>query len=163
MDKDRGREQLSASHNGLDHLNSEKSVEMILALTLLFVVLSPGVLLTLPPVGSTIFRSGKTRLLAVFVHAVVFYLVGCLLLPRLEGFANTPINAIDGPAPPTPASGADCSGNILGEGCLCNPLSGVKICDTSKGNLNCMGGTLTYNKTRTKVIGYSGTFRCTRL
>lgn len=136
---------------------------MILALTLLFVILSPGVLLTLPPVGSKILMSEKTSLMAVFVHAVVFYLVGCLLLPRLEGFSNTPTNAAGGPAAPAPASGASCEGNLLGEGCLCNPLSSVKICDTSKGNLNCLGGTLTYNRNRTKVIGSTGTFRCTRI
>lgn len=55
----------------------------LLYLTLLFVVLSPGVLLTLPPVGSKVFMSGKTSLLAVAVHAVVFYLVATYVLPEL--------------------------------------------------------------------------------
>ena len=44
----------------------------MLLFALLFVLLSPGVLLTLPPVGSQIFMSGKTSLIAVLVHAVVF-------------------------------------------------------------------------------------------
>lgn len=48
---------------------------MLFYATVLFVLLSPGVLLTLPPVGSRIFMSGKTSLLAVLVHAVVFYLL----------------------------------------------------------------------------------------
>lgn len=48
---------------------------MLLGATLLFVLLSPGVLLTLPPVGGKIFMSGKTSLLAVAVHAVVFYVL----------------------------------------------------------------------------------------
>ncbi len=48
---------------------------MLLAATLLFVLLSPGVLLTLPPVGGKIFMSGKTSLIAVAVHAVVFYVL----------------------------------------------------------------------------------------
>jgi hypothetical protein len=48
---------------------------MLFLATVLFVLLSPGVLLTLPPVGSRIFMSGKTSMLAVLVHAVVFYLI----------------------------------------------------------------------------------------
>ena len=40
--------------------------------TLLFVLLSPGVLLTLPPKGKGIWMSGQTSLLAVAVHAIVF-------------------------------------------------------------------------------------------
>jgi hypothetical protein len=48
---------------------------MLLAATLLFVLLSPGVLLTLPPIGGKIFMSGKTSLIAVLVHAVVFYVL----------------------------------------------------------------------------------------
>ncbi len=61
----------------------------ILALTLLFIVLSPGVLLTLPPVGGKIFCSGKTSLAAVLVHAVVFYVVATYLLPGVfEGFED---------------------------------------------------------------------------
>ncbi len=48
---------------------------MLLGATLLFVLLSPGVLLTLPPVGGKIWMSGKTSLIAVLVHAVVFYVL----------------------------------------------------------------------------------------
>ncbi len=67
---------------------------MLLYLTLLFVVLSPGVLLTLPPVGKNVFMSGKTSLVAVLVHAVVFYLVATYVLPfftgvYVEGFQAT--------------------------------------------------------------------------
>ena len=40
--------------------------------TLLFVFLSPGMLLTLPPVGKKIFMTCKTSTVAVLVHAVVF-------------------------------------------------------------------------------------------
>ena len=43
--------------------------------TLLFVLLSPGLLLTLPAVGKSVFMSGKTSTVAVLVHALVFYLV----------------------------------------------------------------------------------------
>jgi hypothetical protein len=48
---------------------------MLLLATLLFVLLSPGVLLTLPPIGGKIFMSGKTSLIAVLVHAAVFYVL----------------------------------------------------------------------------------------
>ena len=39
---------------------------------LLFILLSPGLLLTLPPVGSKVFLSCQTSRVAVFVHALVF-------------------------------------------------------------------------------------------
>jgi hypothetical protein len=48
---------------------------MLLLATLLFVLLSPGVLLTLPPIGGKIWMSGKTSVIAVLVHAVVFYVL----------------------------------------------------------------------------------------
>ena len=48
---------------------------MLLLATVLFVLLSPGVLLTLPPIGGKIWMSGKTSLVAVLVHAVVFYVL----------------------------------------------------------------------------------------
>ncbi len=43
--------------------------------TLLFLLLSPGMLLTLPPVGKKVFASCKTSVAAVLVHAVVFGLL----------------------------------------------------------------------------------------
>ena len=48
---------------------------MLLIAPLLFILLSPGVLLTLPPIGGKIFMSGKTSLIAVLVHAIVFYVL----------------------------------------------------------------------------------------
>ena len=40
--------------------------------TLLYVILSPGFLLTLPPMSKGIFMSGQTSAMAVAVHAAVF-------------------------------------------------------------------------------------------
>jgi len=54
----------------------------MLVLVLLFILLSPGVLLTLPPVGNSIFVSGKTSLVAVLVHAALFALVLCVMKKR---------------------------------------------------------------------------------
>ena len=51
----------------------------LLLTTALFVALSPGVLLTIPPGKGPLFVSGKTSLVAVFVHAVVFYVVQAYL------------------------------------------------------------------------------------
>lgn len=42
---------------------------------LLFILLTPGVLLTLPPGSRGVFRSGQTSLIAVGVHTLVFALV----------------------------------------------------------------------------------------
>ena len=39
---------------------------------LLFILLSPGLLLTLPPVGKKVWMSGQTSLQSVLVHAFVF-------------------------------------------------------------------------------------------
>lgn len=55
-------------------------------LLLLFILLSPGVLITLPPIGNKIFRSEKTNLLAVCVHAVLF-VIAARFLRIYEGFA----------------------------------------------------------------------------
>ena len=40
--------------------------------TLFFILLSPGLLLTLPPVHGQIFMTNKTSFMAVIVHAVIF-------------------------------------------------------------------------------------------
>lgn len=65
-----------------------------LCLAILFFVLSPGVLLTLPPGSRGIFASGQTSLAAAAVHALVFMVVAHLLwvyvVHPAEGFAATP-------------------------------------------------------------------------
>ena len=52
---------------------------------LLFILLTPGVLLTLPPGSRGVFRSGQTSLIAVGVHTLVFALVFSFLR---KNFAN---------------------------------------------------------------------------
>lgn len=54
----------------------------------LFVALSPGLLLTLPPVGKKYFASGQTSIPAILVHAVVFALALYALKPLLEPFKS---------------------------------------------------------------------------
>ncbi len=61
---------------------------MLWLATLLFVVLSPGLLLTLPPGSKGVLFSRQTSLLAVLVHAVVFYLALIYILPYFEGFQD---------------------------------------------------------------------------
>jgi hypothetical protein len=59
---------------------------LLIAAAILFFVLSPGVLITIPP-GS--FFSGRTSTLAAFVHAIVFFAVGYLLMYGFpDGFRN---------------------------------------------------------------------------
>jgi hypothetical protein len=79
--------------------------------TLLFVLLSPGVLLTLPPKGKGIYMSGQTSLVAVLVHAVVFaiafnYLRGTGMF---EGFQDAMAGADGCPA----GMKKDASGNCV--------------------------------------------------
>jgi hypothetical protein len=64
-------------------------------LAALFFVLSPGVLLTLPPGSKGIFMSGQTSIVAAVVHALVFVLVCCWLKPYLkEGFEEGPARGV---------------------------------------------------------------------
>lgn len=42
---------------------------------LLFVLLTPGVILTLPPDGSSVFFSGQTGIIPILVHTLVFSIV----------------------------------------------------------------------------------------
>ena len=70
----------------------------------LFILLSPGLLLTLPPVGKKVFASGKTSLYAILVHALVFavalyYIEYIPILNRLEGFEGEMKKS--GPTPAT--------------------------------------------------------------
>jgi hypothetical protein len=69
----------------------------LLVAGLLFFVLSPGVLLTIPPGSRGLFFSGQTSVLAALVHAVVFVAVAYLLSTAVEGFTpntNIPTNAV---------------------------------------------------------------------
>jgi hypothetical protein len=64
----------------------------------LFIILSPGVLLTLPPVGKKIFMSGQTSIQAVLVHAIVFATILYIIKKNdvsseKEGFLITGENA----------------------------------------------------------------------
>lgn len=79
---------------------------MLLLATALFILLSPGVLLTLPPVGSKIFMSGKTSLIAVLVHAAVFYAI--LSLRHSIPVINIIFEGFSRAAPPS-ARGISCS------------------------------------------------------
>lgn len=68
----------------------------LLLATALFIALSPGVVLTLPPGKGPVFASGKTSLVAVFVHAVVFYLALSFLPWLIEGMENPPEKKVSG-------------------------------------------------------------------
>ncbi len=63
-------------------------------LALLFFVLSPGVLLTLPPIGKKWWMTGQTSMMAAAVHAIVFAVVLYLLNSYgiVEGFSAKKAN-----------------------------------------------------------------------
>ena len=103
-----------------------------LVLAILFFVLSPGVLLTLPPVGKKIWMSGQTSITSALVHAIVF--VGILYLIQsnttvMEGFLVPPPIP---PTPPTPPPGqiSECNndyGCATGKKCVVNTINGKRI------------------------------------
>lgn len=95
------------------------------ALAALFFLLSPGVVLTLPPGPKGIFRSGQTSIAAALVHALVFVLVVCWLKRYLtEAFEDGPAMG-QVPCPPgqVRVSGACRSTCLLG-----NYNQGEKTC-----------------------------------
>ena len=51
----------------------------LIVTAVLFAILSPGMLLTLPPGSNGVFMSGQTGVAPVFVHALVFALVFAFL------------------------------------------------------------------------------------
>lgn len=58
----------------------------LLVTTTLFILLSPGMLLTLPPGSNGVFTSGQTSLAAAVTHTVVFALVFALLRKQFPQF-----------------------------------------------------------------------------
>ena len=58
----------------------------LLVTTALFMALSPGILLTLPPGSGGVFQSGQTSIPAAVTHAVVFAVVFALLRKQFPTF-----------------------------------------------------------------------------
>lgn len=58
----------------------------LIVTTILFLVLSPGMLLTLPPGSKGVYMSGQTSTASVLVHTVVFALVFALLRKQFPQF-----------------------------------------------------------------------------
>jgi hypothetical protein len=58
----------------------------LLVTTALFILLSPGLLLTLPPKSGGVFGSGQTSIESVLTHAVVYALVFALLRKQFPQF-----------------------------------------------------------------------------
>ena len=61
----------------------------------LFLLLQPGLLLTLPPVGKQVFMSGKTSVTAIMVHALIFAAIiyfksSIPILRDIQGFQGNP-------------------------------------------------------------------------
>lgn len=87
-------------------------------LAAVFFLLSPGVILTLPPGSKGIFFSGQTSIAAAIVHALVFVIVLCFLKNYFpyEGFENGPAEGVQGcPAGYVRVSGACRKTCLLGK------------------------------------------------
>ena len=100
---------------------------MLVLATLLFVLLSPGVLLTLPAGSKGVVMSGQTSFMAVLVHAVLFYFLVPFLAPTarrlgLEGF--------QGATPPANGTPAACTDDA------CKQV-GLKCCPSGKCSASC--------------------------
>ena len=81
----------------------------LLVCGLLFFVLSPGVLLTIPPCSKGLFLSGQTSILAAAVHAVVFVIVGHLVMRHIV--RPMIISGFEGDAMMPCSSDQDCAPN----------------------------------------------------
>ena len=70
----------------------------MLGLIVLFILLSPGFLLTIPAIGGRYFRTNKTSPTSVIVHGIIFGLIVYLVRKYysstfFEGFADSTLNA----------------------------------------------------------------------
>ena len=63
----------------------------LIVLFVLFIILSPGMVLTLPPVGKNIFFSGLTSKTAVIVHAVIFVVLAHLSWRFMQPVVAKPV------------------------------------------------------------------------
>jgi hypothetical protein len=70
---------------------SKVNIEMLVLATILFILLSPGLLLTIPPVDdwtmNGIIMSGKTNHLAIFVHGALYFILLKLIATNTFGLA----------------------------------------------------------------------------
>jgi hypothetical protein len=58
----------------------------LIVTTTLFLALSPGLLLTIPPGSGGLLRSGQTSIPAAFTHAIVFAVIFALLRRQFPQF-----------------------------------------------------------------------------
>ena len=70
-------------------INSPSYRYMWIAIAL-FILLSPGLLITIPPIGK-MFMSGKTSLVAIIIHAAIFAILLSVFKSVKEGFENTTV------------------------------------------------------------------------
>jgi hypothetical protein len=61
----------------------------ILLAALLFIILSPGLIVTLPPAKGGIFATQTTTNIAVVLHAVIFFIIAKYTTPSTDSSDNT--------------------------------------------------------------------------
>ena len=65
---------------------------MYLLAAVMFFLLSPGVVLTLPPGSKGVWMSGQTSLLAALVHSIVFVVVSHYVWQWVKKTYHVPMN-----------------------------------------------------------------------
>lgn len=106
--------------------------------TLLFILLSPGLLLTLPAVSKRGYMSFKTSCMAIFIHAAVFavllYFKSYIpILGSLEGFQNTPPAPMIPPASMNPSASPPMA-TSSGGSTMANSSGGSPMANSSGGS-----------------------------
>jgi hypothetical protein len=100
---------------------------MWFVIPILFILLSPGVLLTIPPVGKKIFMSQQTSPSAVLVHALIFsgilYAIKMYSMP--QGVVATTKDAKEGFAPESFWRNDEKLRNIMIAVCITSAMAGT--------------------------------------
>jgi len=72
---------------------SDPTLVSPLLATVFFIILSPGLILTLPPLTGGVFQSETTSNIAILVHAVIYFMA-LLVITKTSDFTGEPFNAI---------------------------------------------------------------------
>ena len=97
-------------------------------IVLLFIVLTPGIVLTLPPVGKKIFGSGKSSFTAACVHAVIFVVL--LNLFNIEAFQDSGDITFEDTG--EPCGDTTCSTSQMCVNDICQPKCGNTVCSSTQ-------------------------------
>ena len=73
--------------------SSDPNLVSPLLASIFFIMLSPGLILTLPPLGGGIFQSETTSNVAILVHAVLYFMA-LQIIVKVSDFSGEPFDTI---------------------------------------------------------------------